>query len=578
MIRLASLFLGAFCVGSCAASDGPETYPALSETRTAQAAFRVIQRRWFEEDEPRRPLLRSSIQRFLVRHPTDPRAANVRILLAWICILEGKQSEARRMLTEARASAAPSVRDFADVAEARLLLARQQPAAALAKLEPLAGKLVDPDERLIYSELRLQAALASGRFRDAVRALSGYLAAAPGDLGDRARLRAESAVKSLPDSALESSLQDLDAKARLASLSPPEVWLRRVVRERLIRRAVENKDAKLARRLLDSHPGLARRDDLSAQLMELAASASAAAYSESGFVGLALEVGDPDSERRSASVARGLSQALAAWLPGAGSMPLVVKTADAHGVGATLSELSRAGALAVVAGVSDVSAEQAATWAVSVRTPVLLMRDTRDLVLSDFSFVLGISDMDQLDALQKELSRRGVVRAVRVGSGGTNCRADPEKAGAARFPVTTWKQDGVEALSVLASRSCVLGLFTELRAMRFEPWLALGLEGAEQLPFVGKRSLSLSAGSFPAASESGEPADFYQALGADAGSLLRAAWEQLGGSALRAQTASRAALLANALAGVSATLRTSEATGFAGKRRLARRLTIREAP
>jgi hypothetical protein len=517
------------------------------------------------------------LERFLARHPGDPRTANVRVLVAWISIVEGDRAEARRLIAEAQASPSPSVRDFAEVAAARLLLAQQEPEAALAKLARLQGKLVDPAERLICSELRLQAALASRRFADALLALTSYLAAAPADLGDRARSRAEAAVKSLPESALETSLTNLDAKARRGSLPPPDVWLRRVVRERLIRVAVERKDARLARRLLDSHPGLARRNDLSVELLQLAATAGAAAQAAGGFVGLALEIGEPDAERRSASVARGLSEALAASLPGAESLQVVVKAVDAHRVGDVLGELSSAGALALVAGVSDTSAEQAATWAVSGSAPVLLIRDTPDLVLSELSFVLGTSDMDQLDAIRKELERRNASKWARVGSGGFDCRALHEKAGQSRFPVKDWKAEGIEAVAVLAPRSCVMELFAEAREQRMNPLLAIGLEGAEVMPSISGRRFALGSGKFPDLKTGADvPADFYEALGHDAGTLVRAAWTKLGG--LYTDNEALRPKLPEALATSSATLQTTEATGFAGKRRLPRKLLVREAP
>ncbi len=582
MFRASVTRLLAFGLGLCslccgAGPEAREPTPSLSGTREAQAAFRNIAARFFDEDEPRRPLLRPALQRFLARYPQDPRTVNVKVLLGWIAIIEGDQVAAKRLIAEARASEAPSARDFAEVAAARLLLARQEPEAALAKLVPLEGKLVDPAERLICSELRLQAALASRRFSDALLALSSYLAAAPADLGDRARARATSAVKSLPEAALETSLADLDAKARRGPLSPPDVWLRRVVRERLIRLAVDHQDARLARRLLDSHPGLARSNELSAELLQLAASAGAAAEARGGFVGLALEVGDPDVERRSASVARGLSEALSASLPGAASLPVVVKASDAHQVGSALSELAGSGALAVVAGVSDASAEQAATWAVSGNVPVLLIRDTPDLVISELSFVLGTSDMDQLDAIKKELERRNLTKWARVGSGGFDCRAVAERAGKSRFPLDDWKSSGVEAVAVLGPRSCVLELFAETRELRVAPLLAVGLEGAEVLSSFGGRRFALGAGAFPSFKAGAfMPADFYEALGRDAGTLVRGAWAKLGGAG--AIDAKLRAELPQVLANLSLPLTTTSATGFSGKRRLVRQLTIREAP
>lgn len=574
--RFAVVCLGLTGLGCGAGQEAHQPTPSLSQTRDAQAAFRTIVQRWFEQDEAQRPPLRPSLERFLARYPDDPRAANARVLLAWIAIVNGDQPLAKRLIAEGRASESPSVRDFAEVAAARLLLARQEPEAALSKLQKLEGKLVDPAERLICSELHLQAALASKRFADALIALTNYLAAAPADLGDRARSRAQSALLSLPEAALEGSLAELDERARRGPLSPPDVWLRRVVRERLIRLAVEHKDARLARRLLDSHPGLARRNDLSVELLQLAATAATASDAQGAFVGLALEIGDPDAERRSASVARGLSDALSASLPGADSLPIVVKASDAQHVGEVLSQLSSAGALALVAGVSDTSAEQAATWAVAGTAPVLLISDTPDLVISELSFVLGTSDMDQLDALKKELERRGVSKWMRVGSGGLDCRTTQEKAGQTRFPVKDWKQDNVEAVAVLGPRGCALELFAEAREQRFAPLLALGLEGSEALPHLTGKRFSLGAGRFPTNAVGGDvPPDFYEVLGHDAGSLVRRAWAQVGGVGAT-QDAKLRARLPEALANVSAPLESSDATGFGGKRRLLRRLTIRE--
>ena len=574
--RFVVVLLGLAGPGCGAGQEAHQPTPSLSETRDAQAAFRGIVRRWFEEDESGRPPLRATLERFLARFPNEPRAANVRVLLAWIAIVDGDQPQALRLIAEARASDSPAVRDFAEVAAARLLLARQQPEAALAKLKALEDKLVDPAERLICSELHLQAALAGRNFADALIALTSYLAAAPADLGDRARARALAVLSRLPEAVLEGSLAELDERARRGPLSPPDVWLRRVVRERLIRLAVEHKDARLARRLLDSHPGLARRNDLSVELLQLAATASAAADSEGAFVGLALEIGDVDAEARSASVARGLAEALSASLPGADSLPIVVKASDAQHVGEVLSELSNAGALALVAGVSDPAAEQAATWAVTGSAPVLLIRDTPDLVISELSFVLGTSDMDQLDAIRKELERRNLAKWMRVGRGGLDCRATQEKAGQTRFPVKEWKQAGVDAVVVLGPRSCALELFAEAREQRFMPLLAVGLEGAEVLPSLTGKRFALSAGSFPSAEPGVDvPADFYESLGHDAGSLVRHAWAQLGGVGANKDEKLRARL-PSVLADVSVPLTTSETTGFAGKRRLRRVLGIRE--
>jgi hypothetical protein len=108
--------------------------------------------------------------------------------------------------------------------------------------------------------------------------------------------------------------------------------------------------------------------------------------------------------------------------------------------------------------------------------------------------------------------------------------------------------------------------------------LAVGLEGAEALPSLTGRRFTLGAGSFPSAKPGVDvPADFYESLGHDAGTLVRQAWARLGGAG-KSQDAKLRARLPDALGEVSIPLETSEATGFCGKRRLLRHLTIREAP
>ena len=108
MLRASVNCLAVVCLGlaALACGAGQEAHqptPSLSETRDAQAAFRSIVQRWFEEDEARRPPLRPMLERFLARYPNEPRAANVRVLLAWIAIVSGDQAQATRLIAEARA-------------------------------------------------------------------------------------------------------------------------------------------------------------------------------------------------------------------------------------------------------------------------------------------------------------------------------------------------------------------------------------------------------------------------------------------------------------------------------------------
>jgi hypothetical protein len=106
----------------------------------------------------------------------------------------------------------------------------------------------------------------------------------------------------------------------------------------------------------------------------------------------------------------------------------------------------------------------------------------------------------------------------------------------------------------------------------------VGLEGAEVLTGFSGRRFALGAGNFPSLKGGVDvPTDFYEAVGRDAGALVRSAWAKLGGPEQAGSAAQRKGL-PEALANVAVPLETSDATGFAGKRRLARRLTIRELP
>jgi hypothetical protein len=186
--------------------------------------------------------------------------------------------------------------------------------------------------------------------------------------------------------------------------------------------------------------------------------------------------------------------------------------------------------------------------------------------------------MDQLDAIRKELERRSLSKWMRVGAGGFDCRSASGRAGEGRFPIKEWKQERVDAVAVLGPRSCALEVYAEAREQGFTPLLAIGLEGAEAASSLTGRRFMLGAGKFPSAKAGVDvPPDFYESLGRDAGSLVRLAWARLGGVGADKNDKLRARL-PDALAEVTMPLETSEMNGFLGKRRLLRRLAIREAP
>src|SRR5690606_6297586 len=123
--------------------------------------------------------LSAKLVNFLERHGGDPRARLVRLYLAWILIDRGDLEAAGALVKQTRGGPAGSAHDFADVARARILVREGKPELALALLDPLEGKIVDAEERVLYGEQRVIAALASQRHTEAVSYALQWLAEAP---------------------------------------------------------------------------------------------------------------------------------------------------------------------------------------------------------------------------------------------------------------------------------------------------------------------------------------------------------------------------------------------------------------
>src|SRR6188768_2988257 len=198
--------------GSCRQSRSEVGRPEarLSASVEAQANFRNLRAAWFSGSTSERRRLEPDLRRFLVRFPNEEPSDMVRVLLAFDCVSRGSLQEARVFIAQVRASVG-AVHDFSRVAEAYALLRESKPDAALSVLEPLAGKIVDGDERLLFSELRVRAAASARRYTYAVKAAEELLGEAPSD----GRATLEDLVREQFQPAGKSELVDA-----LASLSP----------------------------------------------------------------------------------------------------------------------------------------------------------------------------------------------------------------------------------------------------------------------------------------------------------------------------------------------------------------------
>jgi hypothetical protein len=569
-------------------SDVGRPEASLSANAEAQTTFRKLRAAWFSGSTNERRKLEPDLRRFLVRFPGEESSDMVRVLLAFDCVSRGSLQEARVLIAQVRVQVG-AVHDFSRVAEAYALIRESKPDAAWSVLEPLAGKIVDNDERLLFSELRLRAASSARRFTNAVQAAEELLTEAPSE--GRAALEALVREQFQPaqKADLVESLASLERTLQGESQSTPaREWLRKLLRERLVAIAVREKDAALARRLLDTAPAALRASETGSALVGIASGVQSRPLISGRAIGVVLSLGDPELRRRSASLAAGLARGLRS--PGTPGVVRLITQDDGGnrtGVDPALRTLAAEGAAILVAGLDGQSADIAARFAEENAIPVLLVQPPETLQGPySSSFVLGESTIREQLAIDAELSRRGLSRVARVGRIGEPCDVAAENAGGPRFSVQKWRRDRVSAVLILGSAACASDVARDLRGVSaFSPELVLGLEAAE---FVFAHDaprvrFAVGAGSFPSAvrpdaeSNPALPAlDWYEALGHDAAFLAKGALEGFPDGRVDEERAVRElhARAQRALGSVQAALWTSDERGFSKGQTLARTLTI----
>ena len=592
-IRLVSTcvlaLLGATACGH-SASETNRPAATLSATGDAQSAFRALRAAWFSGSTAERRALEPDLRAFLARFPRDEHSDTVRVLIAFDCVSRGALQDARVFLASVREQVG-SVQDFAQVGEAYALLREGKPEDSWSLLDPLAGKIVDPDERLVFSELRLRAALDAHRFQRAVLAAEELLTEAPAESRPGLELMVAGLFQRAPKLDLLESLQTFDrADTEDSTTAPARQWLRKLLRERLVALAVREKDANLARQLLDTAPAALRISDDGTKLAGIASAGQSTPLILGRSVGVVLSLGSSELRRRSASVAAGVARGLG--LPDALSQPGSVHLLShedggtAAGTLEAMRELSAAGAAILIAGMDPATADTAALFSEENDIPVLLV-DQPATVAPPYqdAFLLGENRTDEQTAIDAELTQRKLQRIARVGRAGEACDTPAASATAPRFSVDEWRSEHISAVLVLGSGACASDVARELRSVGFAPALALGLEAAEFVysSDAPRLSFALGAGVFPSAKRLDArenaalpPVDWYEALGHDAALLSKAALEGFPEGRVDDIRAVRElhARAERALGAAQAALWTSDARGFSDAHLLSRTLTI----
>lgn len=591
-----SLGFSVLPVVGCRSSRGGANQPeaTLAASADSQRSFRALRAAWFAGSGSERRKLEPELRAFLARFPTDEQSDMVRVLIAFDCAGRGALREARVMLALVRAHVG-SVHDFSRVAEALTLLREGKAEAAWSVLEPLAGKIVDPDERLVYSELRLRAATAAHRYGHALTAAEELLAEAPPEAQSGLQEVVRQQFLSASKAGLVESLASLDhVEVDEGAIAQARAWLRKMLRERLVAIAVREKDAALARDLLDTAPAQLRASASGSALVDIAGGGQTAPLIAGRSVGVALSLANSDTRRRSASLSAGLSRGLGSpnAMNAPGAVHLLTQDDGGSGEGTVeaLRELAAEGAAILVAGVDGSSADAAALFAEANAIAVILIQPP-ETVKGPFrhAFVLGESSSDEQAAIDAELSRRGLLRIARIGRLGEPCDVPTLNAGSSRFSVAQWRSQRVSALLILGPASCASDVARELRASAFAPELALGLEAADFVyaSDAPPARFSLGAGSFPAAVRldvADNPAlpalEWYEALGHDAAQLCKGALDGFPDGRVDDSRAVRELheRAERALVSARGTLWTSDERGFSESRVLRRTLTVVSPP
>lgn len=583
--------------GRAGTSSGGTDVP-LAASAEAQSDFRAIDERWRESSPAERQALEPVMVHFMSEHAGDPAARLVRVYLAWTALGRHQPEEAVRLIAPVLRGKAGPARDRAVVVAAAIALEHEQPERALALLRPLNGRIIDIDQMLDYNEQSVRAAIAARQWAQSVRWTERWLARAPAHALERVQNAARELLATIPDRALDASVLERELAPRPsddAASQHARRWLWDVLRERLASVVLRRQDPALARQLLESAPALWRAGSRGLAVSKVAAGTLTRPKIAGRAIGLVFSVGSSDARRRSASVAFGLSQALAAPGRATRSSETTLLTRDNPGaghLGDTLASLASDGAAILVAAVDPQEAAEAAQYAQSAGVPTVLLAFPPTMPSPDgYAFVLGLEDRRILDAIERATQALLPRAIATVGAeGGAACSTWPQRPGQSRFPLDDWRARRVDMVVLLGSPSCTREAIGELRRSGLRPRLVFGLESGEVAGDISwpATCLAMTAGDFPEAAP--ERLDggmagmgrvsWYELLGRDAGHLGAAALLGLPAEAVADEPSRVKALHQQAMRGLEtaeAKLSTSKEMGFRGGRVLLREVGLKAA-
>jgi hypothetical protein len=584
------LILAAGCGG--ARNAGAPTVPLSSSVR-AQVELRAISATFAQSGKAERQELEPRLVSFQKRFAEDPLVSVADVMLAWIALDRGDLDQARDR--SARAFKATKGRgttaDQATMIEGAALRRTGKSEAALDKLLPLRGKLIDSHARMMLNEELSTSALGAKRYGQAIDLMLAWLHES--GVEHRAEIRAK--LKDLVDSIPLSELLPILEKRHEKNPEPAneELSVQTTLVTRLADSALTNKDQALAARLLEKSSALLGSN--AEAIAALARGGGGEARVEAPTLGFVLPVRSTETRKRGAEVARGIAFGLG--LPGSDArLASRDDLGRIEGVEDALEGLVSDGAAIIIAGIDREEATIAASFAARESVPVVLLHPPASSVPSSpFYFVMG-EEPERVRALlvsalkaQAPTVRNPKGKAAQVtpgqivwvGDKGSVDMGLPESFECQRLP-PSWR--GIAG--VAAYGSCISDVLLAVSGTSVQTAVGLDVEGVS-LP---KGTLAATAGLYPIdprnisnatlslwMRQHADPPNIWAGLGRDAAVLAWSAVQVLPARGTRdpEEVNARHRKAAETLSAAQAELWTTEARGFAGTRKLPRQVTVR---
>jgi hypothetical protein len=476
-------------------------------------------------------LLDAPLREFLQAYPHEDTTRLVRGYLAWILIQKHELAEAAQLTDELSRGPRGAARDFAYLLEATLALQYDRPLDALRVLRPLQGKLIDPVERFLATEQLVFAALGATLYSEAIASMADWITQAGVLQREAIREAALSRLRRIPRRYLERALesrQTLSVQGELGRThSQQQDWLYENISRLLIDRAVEERDADLARRILDRNPGALGKGDAAADLVRLATSEATAADTLRRSFGVVMNTTDPVAQRRSIEVTEAIALTLGLAQQTSEPGPLQMRVSETEdSLEQAMADLVEQGAGVLLAGVTEHDANLAASYSERARIPVLLL--TPSVLQSPYAFSIGVSSETQTQLLTDALGRGVITRTLDA----EQCEAHTA-AGHAASTLASWQAEGTRAVVFLTDVFCTKRLLAEFQASKFQAAYLFGLTAAPVLESLATRErMRIRAHRFPLQRGDGQESDqlmqklgrapsWFEALGHDAAMIVR---------------------------------------------------------